>query len=69
MSGSAFRDHILEGLGPNARAAVMDELVFILGQGVSRQDIEAARVFLGDLALEVARSAAGTSRRDARQDA
>lgn len=43
MSGASLRDHILDGLGPHARAAVMDELVFILGQGVSQQDIEAAR--------------------------
>ena len=69
MSGAAFRDHILDGLGPHARAAVMDELVFILGQGVSQQDIEAARAYLGDLALQVARAAAGTTRQDVRRDA
>jgi len=69
MSGSAFRDHILDGLGPHARAAVMDELVFILGQGTSQKDIEAARAHLGDLALQVVRAAAGTSRMDVHRDA
>ncbi len=43
----------------------MDELVVILGQGVSLQDIQAARAFLGDLALQVARAAARTTRQDA----
>ena len=37
----------------------------ILGRGISHQDIEAARVHLGELALEVARAAAGSTRQDA----
>ena len=61
MSGPEFREHILAGLGPHARAAVLDELVTILGQGVGAADIEAARAFLGELALKVARAAAGTT--------
>jgi hypothetical protein len=65
MSGAEFREHILAGLGPRARAAILDELVLILGQGVSHQDIEGARVFLGDLALQVARAAAGYTTREA----
>jgi hypothetical protein len=65
MSGAGFRDHLLGGLGPNACAAVMDELVAVLLGGISQQDIDAARVVLGDLALGVARAAAGTTRPDA----
>jgi hypothetical protein len=64
MSGAGFRDHLLGGLGPNACAAVM-ELVAVLLQGISQQDIDSARVVLGDLALGVARAAAGTTRPEA----
>jgi hypothetical protein len=59
MSGQEFRDHLMGGLGPHARAAVLDELALTLLRGISQQDIDAARVVIGDLALGVARTAAG----------
>lgn len=65
MSGSGFRDHLMSGLGPGARAAVLDELVTVLGLGISQQEIDTARVVVGDLALQVARATAGTLPQDA----
>jgi hypothetical protein len=65
MSGPEFRGHLLAGLGPGAAAAVLDELVIVLGRGIAQQDIDAARVLLGNLALEVARISAGTLPQDA----
>jgi hypothetical protein len=65
MSSPVFREHVLAGLGPGARTAVLDELVMVLGRGIAQQDIEAARVLLGNLALEVAHASARTLPLDA----
>lgn len=65
MSGSDFREHLLSGLGPGARAAVLDELVTILGRGIPPQEVDAARVVLGQLAIRVAKAASGSLPSDA----
>ena len=65
MSGGSFREHLLSGLGPGARAAVLDDLVNVLGLGITQQEIDASRVVVGDLALRVARATAGTLPQDA----
>jgi hypothetical protein len=65
MCAPSFRDHMLSGLGPQARTAVVDELVLTLGLGITQEDIDTARAFLGDLALGVARGAARRAPQDA----